>query len=254
MSNVGRFVWYELLTTDPKAAVAFYTEIVGWKTQAWEGGDYVMWVSGQGPIGGTTTLPEHAKKAGAPPHWMANVEVADVDATIAQAKKLGAQVRVEPADIPNVGRFAVVSDPQGVALSVFKPASAMALHDASKPGEFCWNELLIDDHEKAFAFYAALFGWEKSSDFDMGPMGKYLIYKKDGVDLGGMMSRKSIPAPAAWLYYAQVTQLDATIERAKAKGAKLLHGPHEVPGGARVAQLMDPQGAAFALHEPPKAS
>ena len=115
-ANVGRFVWHELMTTDPKAAIAFYTEVVGWKTQEWEGGGYTMWLGSQGPLGGTMPLPDKAKQMGAPPHWTSNVEVADVDATVARVKKLGGKVYVEPENIPKIGRFAVIADPQGASI------------------------------------------------------------------------------------------------------------------------------------------
>jgi predicted enzyme related to lactoylglutathione lyase len=260
-ANDGRFVWHELLTTDPKAAVGFYTEVVGWKTQPWEGSDYVMWVAGQGPLGGVITLPEPAKKMNAPPHWMAHVRVSSVDKTVAEVRKLDGRVYVEPQDIPKIGRFAVVADPMGASLSVFTPeppadpSKEMALHDTTKPGEFCWAELMTTDHEKAFSFYSALFGWQKISDFDMGPKGgTYRIYGLGGKQFGGMFtkSKEMAQMPNAFLHYIQVANLDGAVERAKAKGAKLMNGPMEVPGGARIAQLMDPQGAAFALHEEPK--
>jgi predicted enzyme related to lactoylglutathione lyase len=252
-SSIGRFVWHELLTTDPKAAVAFYTEVVGWKTQPWQDGNYTMWLASQGPLGGTMTLPDEAKKMGAPPHWIGNVDVADVDRSVADAKKAGGRTLVEPRDIPEVGRFAVIADPQGAVIQVFKPKQAMQPHDATKPGEFCWGELITSDHEAAFRFYAGLFGWEKISDFDMGPMGKYLIYGRGGKQMGGMFTKSAeMKMPPSWLYYTQVTNLDDAVARAKSKGAKLMNGPMEVPGGARIAQLMDPQGAAFALHEEAK--
>ena len=117
-----------------------------------------------------------------------------------------------------------------------------------------WSELLTTDHEAAFRFLSPLFGWEKIRDFDMGAMGKYLIYGRGGKELGGMFTKsKDMPMPPAWTYYTQVADLDAAIERAKSRDARLLNGPQEVPGGARVAQLADPQGASFALHEPAKA-
>jgi len=247
--NTGRFVWYELLTTDTKAAMDFYKDVVGWTTQPFEGG-YEMWVSKQGPLGGIYPLPDQAKKMGAPPHWMAHVEVANVDATIDEARKLDGKVFHGPEDIPKVGRFAVIGDPQGASLSVFTPTEGMAPHDTTKPAEFCWSELLTSNHEAAFRFYSTLFGWEKLSDFDMGAMGKYLIYGKGPLRFGGMFTKsKDMPMPPSWLYYTQVADLEAAVARAKAKGAKLMNGPMEVPGGARIAQLMDPQGAAFALHE-----
>src|SRR5919205_60494 len=119
-AKTGLFVWYEDLTRDVDAGVAFYSEVVGWRTQPFgEGGDYIMWVGSQGPLGGVMRLPDEAAKMGAPPHWMAHVEVDDVDATAALAKRLGGKVYKEPTDIPTVGRFAVLADPQGAAFSAF---------------------------------------------------------------------------------------------------------------------------------------
>jgi predicted enzyme related to lactoylglutathione lyase len=258
-TNNGRFVWYELMTTDPKAAIAFYTHVTGWKTQVFgegqtpPGGEpYTMWVSGQGPLGGVMTLPEPAKKMGAPPHWMAHVQVANVDETVTKARKHDARVYVEPTDIPTIGRFAVIADPQGASLSVFTPSAPMTLHDVSKPGEFCWNELLTTDAPKALHFYGELFGWKKVNEHDMGPMGKYLLFGHGEPMFGGMMTKpKDNPMPPSWLYYVEVSDFDAALERAKGRGARVLNGPMEVPGGGRIVQLTDPQGAVFALHHQP---
>jgi predicted enzyme related to lactoylglutathione lyase len=250
----GSFVWYELLTSDPSKALDFYTEVVGWTTQPFAP-EYTMFLGSQGPIGGATKLPEQAAKMGSPPHWMANVQVDDVDATVALVGKLGGQVLVPPNDIPDVGRFAVIADPQGASISVFRPSSSMTLHDTSRPGEVTWCELVTTDHEAAFAFYAQLFGWTKARDFDMGSMGKYLIYGMNGTDLGGMFTKpKDMPMPPAWVHYIQVADLRAAIERATSRGGRLLLGPQEVPGGAHIAQLFDPQGALFALHEVARAA
>lgn len=248
----GRFVWYELMTTDPEAALPFYKDVVGWTTQPFGDGaeQYTMWVGSQGPLGGTMKLPEEAKKMGAPPHWMAHVEVADVDATIAQARRHDARVYVEPTDIPKIGRFSVFADPQGATISVFKSSGdPMAPHDTSKPGEFNWNELATTDYVKAFAFYKDLFGWEQLQEHDMGPMGKYFIYGQDGKAYGGMFNKpKEMQMPPSWIYYVQVADLEGSIERAKGRGARVINGPMDVPGGTRIAQLFDPQGAMIALH------
>ncbi|MDP9149516.1 MAG: VOC family protein [Myxococcota bacterium] len=247
-SKSGDFVWYEHLTKEPKAAIAFYTEVVGWKTQPFaESGDYIMWVGGQGPLGGVMKLPDEAAKMGAQPHWMGHVQVDDVDGRVALTRKLGGKVYKEPDDVPSVGRFAVIADPQGASLSIFKPSAAMQLHDQTKEGEICWNELLTSDSTAAFRFYSELFGWKILQEVDMGPMGTYRIYGIGDKQLGGMMTMPS-PMPAKWLYYIETSNLDAAMARATKKGAKVLNGPTEVPGGARIVQLTDPQGAAFALH------
>ena len=252
--NNGHFVWHDLMTTDPKAAIAFYSEVIGWKTQPFgEGGDYTMWVASQGPLGGVTKLEGEAAKMGAPPSWMGHVQVEDVDAAAALAKKLGGKVYAEPSDIPTVGRFAVVADPQGAVLSIFKPSGAMELHDASKEGEFCWNELMTSDTAAAVTFYSAICGWKVLEEMDMGPMGTYRIFGVGDQRLGGMMTTpKGAPMPPMWNYYVDTANLDGPLARATKMGAKVLNGPMDIPGGARIVQLMDPQGAAFALHELPK--
>ncbi|HEU4532500.1 MAG TPA: VOC family protein [Polyangiaceae bacterium] len=257
MTNTGRFVWYELLTTDPKAAIAFYTEVVGWKTQAWGDSDYTMWVTGQGPVGGLSAMPEAAKQAGGPPYWQANVQVDDLDAAVARVKELGGKV-VSTDDMPEVGRFAVITDPQGAAITLFAPTNEMAPHDAAKPGEFSWHELYTTDHEAAFAFYHQIVGWGRLGEIDMGPMGKYVLWGRGDQQLGGMMtmspgmkSPDGRDLPPSWMYYITTDDLDAALARAKARGARVLTEPMEVPGGQRIVNLLDPQGAAFSLVSAP---
>ena len=252
-SNRGQFVWYENLTKDPKGAIAFYTEVVGWKTQPFgAGSDYEMWVGSQGPLGGVYTLPAEAENMGAPPHWIGNVLVDDVDATAAQVVTLGGKIYKAPADIPTVGRFAVIADPQGAPIAIFNSSQGMAPHDASKEGEFCWHELLTSDSAAAFAFYSAIFGWKVLQEMDMGPMGTYRIYGICDKALGGMMTIScNAGMKPHWLYYVAVSDLDAALARATKRGATVLNGPMDVPDG-RIVQLKDPQGAAFALHQAAK--
>jgi len=254
-NNTGRFVWYELLTTDPKAAIAFYGEVVGWKAQPYEGADYHMWVGSQGPLGGTMVLPEQAKQMGAPPHWTSNVEVADVDKTVARVRELGGRVYVEPNDIPKIGRFAVIADPQGATISVFKPADTMASHDSAKHGEFCWNELITTDQNAAFAFYHEIFGWERPARPRHGPHGRLPHLRAQRPAARRHVQQAQGDADAAVVHVLRAG-------RRPRRGARPRHqdgrqGPQRpmvVPGGARIVQLMDPQGAAFALHERPAAT
>jgi uncharacterized protein len=185
MTNTGALVWYELLTTDPKAAVAFYTEVVGWKTEAWK--DYTMFVGGQGPLGGVTQLPDAAKQMGAPPYWQGNIQVADVDATVAKVKELGGKI-LHVETVPEIGRLAVIADPQGAVIAVYTPQREMAAHDLSQPGEFQWHELYTTDSAAAFGFYQQIAGWEQLGELDMGPMGTYRLWGRGGKQLGGMMT------------------------------------------------------------------
>lgn len=245
----GSFVWYDLMTTDPAAAQDFYKRVIGWQTQRFGDSHYIMWVGSQGPMGGVMELPEEARKMGAPPHWIGNAMVDDVDRAVVRVRELGGQVLNPPSDIPTVGRFAVIADPQGAILSLFTPAGSMAAMERRKHGYVWWNELATSDHKASFRFYSEILGWKQISTFDMGEMGEYLLYGKGETTLGGMFTLPSaMGRPASWIYYIHVDDLDQAIERATSAGAKLVNGPMSVPDGDRIAQLMDPQGAFFALH------
>jgi uncharacterized protein len=250
-ANDGHFVWHEHLTTDSEAAIAFYADVVGWQTQPFGDTDYKMWVGSQGPLGGVMKLSERAIAKGAKAHWIGNVQVSDVDAVVASVQRLGGNVQKEPQDVPNAGRFAVVADPQGASLVVLRPLGTMNLHDASVEGEFCWNELVTTDSKAALKFYSELFGWKILHEMDLGPIGTYRIFGIGEKPLGGMMDAGMQPA---WHYYVQIRDLDAAIKRALNKGATMVRGPHEDPEGARIAHLLDPQGAAFALREKAKST
>jgi predicted enzyme related to lactoylglutathione lyase len=248
----GNFVWYELATTDVNGAIKFYKNVIGWGTQAFEGSDppYTLWTEGTTQVGGVMTLPAEAKKMGAPPHWLAYVSADDVDALTKKAASLGAKTYVPPTDIPKVGRFSVIADPQGAVLALFKGLGPeMPQSTEATRGHVSWHELHAADGEAAFRFYSQLFGWQKTDAMDMGPMGIYQMYGKGSRTFGGMMSkRKDDPAPPHWLYYVKVDDLDGALERVKKGDGRVLNGPNDIPGGDRVAQCADPQGAAFALH------
>src|SRR6266511_3969071 len=115
----GVFVWDELMTTDVEAAKAFYGEVLGWtsRDQDMGGMTYTLFQrSGDTAVGGCMARPEGVE---APPHWTVYIATDDVDASVVRAKELGANVFVEPTDIPNMGRFAVLQDPTGAAFGIF---------------------------------------------------------------------------------------------------------------------------------------
>jgi uncharacterized protein len=256
----GRPVWYDLMSTDPQGSKDFYTKLVGWTTQPHEYSpeQYDMWTGSHGPIGGVMQLPKEAQDMGAPSHWLPYFAVANVDETVDRAKGHGAKVYVPPTDIPTVGRFSVLGDPQGATFAVFTASAEWTGTDEPYPGTFSWHELMTTDREKAFDFYSDLLGWEKTGAFDMGgEVGTYQMFGRAGAPatangpsmLGGMMNISSeTPTPTAWILYVMVDDADASVERVKEMGGQILYGPMDVPGGDRVATAIDPQGAVFGMH------
>ena len=253
MAKQGQNVWYELMTTDVESAKRFYGETIGWSTESWDEAPadkpYTMWKAGENYIGGVMTLPEEAKKMGAPPHWIAYTQVDDVDATTAKAKELGGDVHAPPFDIPKVGRIAILADPQGASFAVFKPEN-----DSPPPtksvGTFSWAELNTTDYEAAWKFYSKLFGWVEKSTMDMGEMGKYFMFNDpDEATQGGMSNMaKKMNMPAHWLHYITVENMDETVERIKKQGGTVVNGPMPIPGDDVIAQCKDPQGVFFAIY------
>jgi len=252
MSAPSTFVWYELMTTDAKAAEDFYRKVVGWSTQdaGQPGMAYTLLVAGQTPTAGLMTLPKEACDQGARPGWLGYIGVDDVDAYANRVAKAGGKVHVPPTDIPNIGRFAMVADPQGVTFNLFTPVSDMprpADGNTTSPGFVGWHELLALDGEKAFDFYSGLFGWTKAEAIDMGAMGRYQLFAAGGAPIGGMMTKPAEAPMPFWNYYFQVDGIGAALERLKGGGGTVINGPMQVPGDSWIVQGLDPQGAMFSL-------
>lgn len=118
MKQHGAFSWNELMTTDVTAAKAFYGELFNWDMHDEQTPDmvYTMVKAGEQEVAGIMAIPTEAK--GAPPTWGGYVTVDDVDKQAARAEKLGGKILMPARDIPNVGRFSVISDPQGAMLTL----------------------------------------------------------------------------------------------------------------------------------------
>lgn len=247
------FFWYELMTTDVPASAAFYADVVGWRTEAFQGGEgYTIVKAGANDVGGLMGMPAEAAAMGVKPCWMGYIYTPDVDAATEAVAKAGGAIHRPATDIPGVGRFSVVADPQGAAFMLMAPKGEAPAErpDPAAPGQVGWRELYAGDWEKAFDFYASQFGWTKTEAMDMGPMGTYQLFSSGPDQMGGMMTKPAeVPMPF-WLFYFNVPALDAAVAKATARGGKVLNGPMEVPGGSFIAQLADPQGVMFALAAP----
>jgi predicted enzyme related to lactoylglutathione lyase len=250
----GRFVWHELLTRDVPAAKKFYAALTGWKALPWPlNPDYIVCHADPGPVAGMQAIGADMP-AEMPAHWLPYIGTRDVDGTADQAVRAGGSVVKPPDTLSGAGRYAVLKDPQGAIFAVLDPEKAHPEAEQPPLGDFTWHELATSDHEAAFAFYSSLFGWSVLQRMDMGANGVYLIFGWNGLQRGGIYTKSADwPAPPNWVPYAHVPDVDAQFAWAKGEGARELFPPMEVPGGSRVAAIVDPTGAAFAIHTPPAA-
>jgi predicted enzyme related to lactoylglutathione lyase len=263
MKNIrGRFLWHELMTSDIAAAEAFYTKVVGWKTQEWEQDrSYKMWMAVGRGMGGLMAMREEPNQVSPPPQWFSYIGTPDVDATVRQAVEIGGRVMKPAIDLPNVGRFAFLQDPQGAAFAVITPSPQPAPPPGDgKPGlgDFSWHELLTTNWQSAWEFYSKLFGWGKTSAMEMGPGQTYQMFglaKGEQSSMGGFYNKPAdYSGPPMWLPYAVVRDAKRTGEVVKQNGGVIFMGPMAVPGGDWIVAFVDRQGAAFAVHSKKKAA
>jgi predicted enzyme related to lactoylglutathione lyase len=240
--------WVDLTASDAAEARKHYGELFGWEavpeTDPQAGGYALAKLGGKQVAGISPTQPGDPS----PPHWTMYVIVDDVDATTAKAKAAGGMAYMEPFDVMEEGRMAIVADPSGAAFGLWQPKrhGGWEVHDA--PGSVGWVELNsrgFDDKTKNF--YKEVFGWEpvtsKASPMD------YTEFKLDGKSIaGGMEMVDQIPkdVPSHWLVYFGADDVDATTSQNQELGGRTLMEPMDFPGG-RFSVVADPQGVAFAL-------
>jgi predicted enzyme related to lactoylglutathione lyase len=251
----AQFVWVDLMTKNMAASAAFYRKIVGWQAADFGQASHpytVLSINGVG-VGGLMPVPDEMK--GCDLLWTGYVGVDDVDAYAKRVEQAGGKILRPAVDLPSVGRFAVVADPHGAIFMLFRPAPGDENPPPSarenEPGRVGWHELHAGNGEEAFRFYSELFGWTQADVFDMGAMGKYIIFAAGGAPIGGMMTKSpEMPGNPQWLYYFNVESAKAAAERITQAGGKVCMGPHEVPGGQWIVQAQDPQGTLFAVLAP----
>jgi predicted enzyme related to lactoylglutathione lyase len=246
MSN-GRFVWCDLHSTDVEASKAFFTGLLGWTTEDADmvGMIYTMvGVNGEN-FGGVVPVD---LTTGAPSHWASYLTVEDVDAATAKATALGSTVFYGPDDIPGVGRFASIADPQGAGLNLFKLVDDEST-TAPMPtpiGGVSWNELLSSDAEASREFYSQMVGWtyEQSTS---GGGGDYWHAKQGAESRAGIMAKPPMMPASAWIIYFAVADIDAAIAKTKELGGQSYMEPIALENVGKMVYVSDPTGAPFAL-------
>lgn len=252
----GDFVWYELMTGDAAAAREFYSGLLGWTfgDSPMEEVDYRIFNAGEAQIGGMLQLTPPMVEHGAVPAWVGYIRVDDAVAAVASAREAGANVLMEGNEVPGVGPFAMLQDPEGAAFYVIEDRSgeeslAFATHEP-RDGHCAWNELMAAEPSAAMEFYGTQFGWSVADTMDMGDAGRYDMLK-NGADrdftFGGLMRRMPEMPVSAWTFYFRLPDIDVAAGFIADKGGQIINGPMEIPGGDFIINGIDPQGAMFSV-------
>ncbi len=243
--QTNRFCWHGCVSTDTKAASAFYSEVLGWRVETTPMGDgeATFFVAGGKPLAHITEPPVE----GVPSHWNNYLRVEDVDAATKAAIEHGGKQLVAPTDIPP-GRFSSVASPSGAAFSLFREGDDSSEHHPGGEGSVHWVELHSQNVDADIAWLTQAFGFETSA-MDM-PDGPYTILK-DGDDMrGGVVASREKDAPSMWLTWVDVADVDATIKRAVTQRGTVLSPAFDVAGVGRLAIVQDPAGGVIGVMTP----
>jgi uncharacterized protein len=249
MSNTnqtaGTFCWFECRSKDASKAKPFYTQLFGWNAtdvpMPGGGGSYTLLKVGQEDVAGLYEMPR-GQFDGVPSHWQPFVSVDDVDDSARRTTSLGGRILMPPADIPGVGRVAVIEDPTGASISI---AHFNQHPGTPAQGPFGWSELATRDTKRAVPFYSELFGWTAKPD----PLHSYTEFQVAGKSVAGMMAMdpRQGDAPSHWMPYTMVEDCDATVRTAQKLGAEVCVPPTDIEKVGRFAIFSDPAGATLGV-------
>jgi uncharacterized protein len=243
----GTFCWTDLATTDQDAAKQFYSQLFGWEAidnPIGEGMVYSMMQIDGKDVAAVSTQPQQQRDAGVPPLWNSYVNVESADAAADRAQKLGATVHAPPFDVMDVGRMAVIQDPQGAFFMVWEPKQHIGASLVNARGALSWDELASPDMDASAEFYRELFGWQ-IEPMEGGGM-PYLVIQNDGHSNGGIRPAQE-NEPCYWLVYFGADDINADTSKAAELGGTALVEPMDI-GVGKISVVQDPQGAVFAMY------
>jgi uncharacterized protein len=248
----GSFCWIELATTDQNAAKSFYRKLFGWEANDMPMGPddfYTIFNIGDRNVAAAYTLRPEQRAAGVPSNWLLYVAVESADNSAKKAAQLGGKLLMEPIDVGEFVRMAVIQDPTGAVVAIWQANKHSGTQLIGEQGTLCWADLNTPDPDAASRFYSQLFGWtlEKDANDSSG----YLHIKNRDKSIGGIPSLQNRPsdAPPHWLAYFEIANCDSTTATAKEMGARTHLDPMTMENVGRWSILADPQGASFAAFQ-----
>ena len=238
--------WADHLSHNGQAAKDFYTGLFGWTYDDHPAGPDMVYTmfSHQGvPV--CATAEAGPGQENLPPHWSVYVTVDDLPAAVERVRTAGGAILMEPFDVLDVGRMALIQDREGAVLRLWYPIAHAGAGKMHEPGALCWFELATTDSESASAFYSQVLQAETGPD--PNTEFPYTLIKVNGIQMAGIIQIGEDwgPVPPNWGVYFGVDDVDATTAKARELGGDVIVEPRDIEDFARFAVLRDSEGAVF---------
>jgi predicted enzyme related to lactoylglutathione lyase len=243
----GKLVWVDLVTTDPEKAVEFYSTVFGWQAQYFSDEKYIE-MSRDGRLVCSVVLYEDEEAQDGDARWLVSISVDDVDAATQRAVDNGGSVLESPTELPDRGRYSVVSDSQGAVLMLLRATGGDPIDDLIVIDEWAWAELWTDDMLEAESFYKSLAGYD-SLHFPDTSGGERILLGSDGKARATIVSLPWDDVEPNWIPYMPVANVADTLQRIDDAGGALLLKSDDSDGSAAVAIVVDPTGGVFAIQQ-----
>jgi uncharacterized protein len=245
----GSPCWVDIGSPNIDEAASFYQELFGWNVAGSDDtfGGYRTCELDESPVAGIG--PQQNENQ--PPWWMTYFSVEDIVASVETAKKLGAEIAVESAELGTIGKLAVLVDPTGAVFSLWQPGDLIGAHIVNEPGALAWHELTTRDAAASIDFYQGLFGWDAET-LQIGD-NEYVSFALGAMPIAGMTvmgDKWPVEAGSQWMVYFTVENPDESVAVVEKFGGEVCLPPTDSPIG-RFAVCNDPHGATFSMLQIP---
>jgi predicted enzyme related to lactoylglutathione lyase len=249
-SYPGKFVWYDLMTSDITAVKSFYGELFGWEFIETGEADnaYTVVIHNGIPIAGIFELRD-VKAEQRYSQWISYLSVDNMKYAIEYTKQNGGSIYREPFNLPNRGSVAFIFDSQNAVLGLVKSSSGDPVDDEPVYDEWLWTELWSNDIENSVLFYQGLFNYEYKK-FKSKADNLYHVFEKESKPRAGMVKIPYEDVKPHWMPYIAVKDPSAVVDKVEQLGGKVLLGEEGVIGNT-AAIISDPSGAVFTVQKWP---
>jgi predicted enzyme related to lactoylglutathione lyase len=245
----GTPCWVDLLSSDKAKSTAFYGALFGWEFTD-SGEDFGHYVTATKDGLAVVGMADNRPETGMPDFWSTYFASTDVESTVASATAAGASVFMPAMAVGDVGTMAMLGDTSGGSFGLWQAGTHTGFNRYNEHGAVAWNEYHSKNFTESKQFYEAIFGWGWEIGGDTDDF-RYYSATVDGQTVAGMMDSASfLPAevPSHWSVYFEVDSVDDTVAQATELGGSLVRPAEDTPFG-RLADLIDPTGANFKLHQ-----